>query len=173
MDRKDLLSRRRLLGGVAATGLMGLSRNAAASGFNIVFLDPHGNVATEGERQTNVITCSALRAGTLGSFSVTLLNNGTSGCSLLTVQFFLKTQAHAAQPLPGGLCIPASNPLAPTTLAVNAQTTMSIQYTVQSADVGGSVVYAQIQTVSPPPGLDPTDMSQAYNAEHTVVILPA
>jgi hypothetical protein len=141
--------------------------------FNIVFLDPSGHVATEGERKTNVITCSALRAGSLGSFSVTLLNNGTSSCGLLTVEFFLKTAAHGPQALPGSLCIPASNPLAPTILAVNGQTTFTIQYTVQSGDVGGGMVYAQFQTVSPPPGTDPTNMDLTCNAEHTVVILPA
>jgi hypothetical protein len=167
-----MLSRRRLLGGIAATGLLGISRVARASAFDIVFLDSRGNVATPAERAASCITASALHAGTNGTFSVTLKNIGDASCGLLTVEFFLKTPSHGAQALPSSLCTPASNPLAPTTLDVNESQTFSIEYTVQGPDVGACTVYAQFQTVSPPPGTDPTNMNLVCNAKRAVNILP-
>jgi hypothetical protein len=141
--------------------------------FNIVFLNPNGGTASETDRESDVITASLLRAGTLGTFSVTLKNTGTSSCTLVTVEFFLATPAHGSQALPSSLCTPASNPLAATTLAVNEVKTFSLEYAVQSGDVGAGTVYAQWQTVSPPPGTDPTNMNLACNAELEVAILPA
>ncbi len=144
--------------------------------FQLVFLDPFGNPAGKPARRTDCITVSPLQAGTPGVFSVMVKNEGPDDCPLFTVQFFLKTPNYPCTALPSHLCSPPSNPppcdtLPAGAIAAGACFPVTVTYAVQPGDVGDGTVYAQIQTVSPPPGLDPTDMNQTYNAEINVHIL--
>jgi hypothetical protein len=143
--------------------------------FNIVFLNSSGGVAGASDRTSNCISVSTMRAGSLASMSVTVENTGDAACPLCTIEFFLKTTAHAAQALPASLCLPHANPMAPSSLNPGDSLTFALQYTVQSGDVGSGIVYAQIQTQSPPPvpPIDPTNMTLTCNAERKVNILPA
>jgi hypothetical protein len=141
--------------------------------FNIVFLNSAGGVAGMSDRTSNCIAVSAMRAGSLASMSVTVENTGDEACPLCTIEFFLKTPAHGAQALPATVCLPRANPMAPSSLNAGDSLTFALQYTVQSGDVGSGFVYAQIQTQSPPPAIDPTNMSLTCNAERKVNILPA
>jgi hypothetical protein len=139
---------------------------------NIVYLDD-GMPANLPERKTTCITVSPMQAGTYATFSVVVQNKDVVPCAICTVEFFLKRPGSTALPLDPALCLPAANPMQPCSLNPGDSAGFSIRYLVQNGDVGADTLYAQIQQQSPPPGLDPTDMTQIYNAERLVQVVPA
>jgi hypothetical protein len=139
--------------------------------FNVVFLDPAGLPANKTERKTDCIATTGLKVGAIASLSVTVKNIGDANCNLCSTQFFYQRSGDPAPTsIPGGQTVGGANPLPPTSLTPGQTNAFLLQWVVPSGDAGAGTVYAQIQTQSPPPHIDPTDMSLTCNAERNVII---
>jgi hypothetical protein len=137
-------------------------------------LDPAGLPAIKTERKTDCISATGLRVGAIAPISETVKNIGDANCNLCTAQFFYQRSGDPAPTsIPGSQTVGGANPLPPTGLIPGQTVTFLLQWVIPSGDAGTGIVYAQIQTQSPPPHVDPTDMSLASNAERNVVVLSA
>jgi len=135
----------------------------------VEFLNSAGQPAISQAQRRNCITSPPWQAGTEVELSVTVENFG-SQCEC-QVEFFLANGSNPYVPLNPLYCNP-TNPLPPTGLNTGDKFTFSMQYVVQSGDVGSDTLYAQIQTGNPPYP-NPTDMTQICNALKTLAVLPA